>query len=74
MFHRFLFSGPTVKDSEVIMKGNGIILHYGLGGGSVIPGMEQKSKFTLEVSTKLSMIVLLDRYQVTNTRKKVGLF
>jgi len=48
VFHRALFSGSSVEDSEVIMKGNNIELHYGLGAGPFISGMEQRSKFTLK--------------------------
>ena len=28
VFHRFLFSGASVEDSELIMKGGGLELHY----------------------------------------------
>ena len=35
VFHRFLFSGASVEDSEVILKGGGLELHYGLGGGTL---------------------------------------
>ena len=49
MFHRFLFSGPVVEDSEVIMKGAGLELHFGLGAGPFMSGREQKSKFTMKV-------------------------
>ena len=49
VFHRFLFSGASVEDSEVILKGGGLELHYGLGAGPFMSGREQKSKFTLKV-------------------------
>ena len=49
VFHRALFNGPSVEDSEVILKGNGLELHYGLGAGPFTSGMEQRSKFTLKV-------------------------
>ena len=54
VFHRFLFSGASVEDSEVILKGGGLELHYGLGAGPFMSGREQKSKFTLKVCTRLS--------------------
>ena len=53
VFHRFLFSGASVEDSEVIVKGGGLELHYGLGAGPFMSGREQKSKFTLKVCTRL---------------------
>ena len=53
VFHRFLFSGASVEDSEVILKGGGLELHYGLGAGPFMSGREQKSKFTLKVCTLL---------------------
>ena len=52
VFHRFLFSGASVEDSEVILKGGGLELHYGLGAGPFMSGREQKSKFTLKVCTR----------------------
>ena len=55
VFHRFLFSGASVEDSEVILKGGGLELHYGLGAGPFMSGREQKSKFTLKVCAILSL-------------------
>ena len=55
VFHRFLFSGASVEDSEVILKGGGLELHYGLGAGPFMSGREQKSKFTLKVCALLSL-------------------
>ena len=55
VFHRFLFSGASVEDSEVIVKGGGLELHYGLGAGPFMSGREQKSKFTLKVCAILSL-------------------
>ena len=55
VFHRFLFSGASVEDSEVIVKGGGLELHYGLGPGPFMSGREQKSKFTLKVCALLSL-------------------
>ena len=70
VFHRFLFSGASVEDSELIMKGGGLELHYGLGAGPFMSGREQKSKFTLKVCTKLSSIHLKTSYFCP--RKRVG--
>ena len=55
VFHRFLFSGASVEDSEVILKGGGLELHYALGAGPFISGREQKSKFTFKVCAILSL-------------------
>ena len=55
VFHRFLFSGASVEDSEVILKGGGLELHYGLGAGPFMSGREQKSKFTLKVCKIISV-------------------
>ena len=58
VFHRFLFSGASVEDSEVILKGGGLELHYGLGAGPFMSGREQKSKFTLKVCTLLYLFII----------------
>ena len=53
MFHRFFFSGASMEDFEVILKGGGLELHYGLGAGPFMSGREQKSKFKLTVCKKI---------------------
>ena len=70
VFHRFLFSGASVEDSELIMKGGGLELHYGLGAGPFMSGREQKSKFTLKVCKKWSSIHFKKLYFCP--RKRVG--
>ena len=47
VFQRALFRGEPVQDSEVIMTGNGLNLHYGLGGGPRSSGKEEKNKIML---------------------------
>ena len=47
VFHRSIFSGSSVEDSEVIMKGAGLELHYGLGAGPFLSGEEHRSQFTM---------------------------
>eukprot|EP00092_Neocalanus_flemingeri_P030526 GFUD01033144.1.p1 GENE.GFUD01033144.1~~GFUD01033144.1.p1 ORF type:complete len:1379 (+),score=380.56 GFUD01033144.1:81-4217(+) len=48
VFQRAVFSGEPVEDSEVIMTGNGLNLHYGLGGGPRTSGQEEKNKIMLK--------------------------
>ena len=52
VFHRFLFSGASIEDTDVILKGGGLELHCGLGAGPFMSGREQKSKFKLTVCKK----------------------
>ena len=74
VFHRFLFSGASVEDSEVILKGGGLELHYGLGAGPFMSGREQKSKFTLKVCTRLSLFKPASKSNNNLCpRKRVGL-
>ena len=56
VFHRFLFSGVPIEDFDVILKGGGMELHYGLGAGPFTSGREQKSKFKLTVCKKKTKI------------------
>ena len=64
VFHRFLFSGASVEDSEVILKGGGLELHYGLGAGPFMSGREQKSKFTLKVCKIISVeLIVKQKYE-----------
>ena len=48
VFHRSIFSGSSVEDSEVIMTGGGLELHYGLGAGPFMSGEEHRSQFTMK--------------------------
>ena len=68
VFHRFLFSGASVEDSEVILKGGGLELHYGLGAGPFMSGREQKSKFTLKVC-KFSQTYCQAKVQISSSQK-----
>ena len=48
VLQKAVFRGDPVQDSEVIMTGNGLTLHYGLGGGTRVSGEPEKNKITLQ--------------------------
>ena len=45
---RAVGTGEQVHDSQVIMRGNGVTIHYGLGGGPRDSGSEEKNRVLLE--------------------------
>ena len=50
IFHRSVFSGSPVEDSEVIMRGrDGTVLHYGLGAGHRTSDRETSDRFMFTV-------------------------
>ena len=75
VFHRFLFSGASVEDSEVILKGGGLELHYGLGAGPFMSGREQKSKFTLKVCKMISVKLIVKlKYKYPHRKNNHNIF
>ena len=48
VLQRAFFNGEPVQDSEVIMTGNGLKLHYGLASGKKVSGNPERNRIMLK--------------------------